>query len=194
MALKKKSGIEIVQETAETQLQIFDRAVRLFRAGEYSQARQVFEKAAQGSTRAIAHNARLHIIMCDRRLTKPETALYSEEDFYNVGVERLNARDMEGARKHFLRAVELTRAHSDRADHIYYAFAACCALSGDSSGAYENLKRAIEIQPRNRTAARHDPDFSGSAQQAALHSLLYPAASHPANPAPAALPPEGSAY
>ena len=36
------------------------------------------------------------------------------------------------------------------------------------------LKRAIEIQPRNRIAARQDADFAGIANQSPLDRLLYP--------------------
>jgi tetratricopeptide (TPR) repeat protein len=105
--------------------------------------------------------------------------LRTVEDFYNAGVERLNARDFESARRNLQRSIELTRQDGDSADHVYYAMAACLALSGDSRGAYENLKRAIEIEPRNRVAARQDPDFAGAAQQLPLHGLLYPDKSSP---------------
>jgi tetratricopeptide (TPR) repeat protein len=178
MATKKKliseAALEVPRHMPETQLQLFDRAVKLFRAQEFREARELFQRAAEGSLREVAHNARLHINMCNRRLEKPQIQLHSVEDFYNVGVERLNARDLESARGTLQQAIELTRRDGDSADHVYYAMAACLALSGDSRGAYENLKRAIEIEPRNRVAARQDPDFSGAAQQAPLQSLLYP--------------------
>jgi tetratricopeptide (TPR) repeat protein len=178
MATKRKiiSDIspEVSKQVTETQLQIFERAVKLFRAQEFRGARELFRTAAEGGLREVAHNARLHINMCDRRLEKIEVELRTIEDFYNVGVERLNARDLESARRNLLRAIELTRQDGDVADHVYYAMAACQALSGDSRGAYENLKRAIEIEPRNRVAARQDPDFAGAAQQQALQALLHP--------------------
>lgn len=158
----------------ETQLQIFERATKLFRAQDFRGARELFEIVAEGSLREIAHNARLHIIMCNRRLEKPELQLQTLEDFYNAGVERLNARDYEAARRNLQQAVDLSRKDGEAADHVYYAMAACQALSGDSRGAYENLKRAIEIEPRNRVAARQDPDFLGAAQQQALQTLLHP--------------------
>ncbi len=134
----------------------------------------LFEKAAEGSLREVAHNARLHINMCNRRLDKPDVQLRSVEDFYNVGVERLNARDFESARRNLQQAIDLTRKDGDAADHVYYAMASCQALTGDLRGAYENLKRAIEIEPRNRLAARQDPDFSGAGQQQPVQALLYP--------------------
>jgi tetratricopeptide (TPR) repeat protein len=178
MATKRRmvseSTSEVLKTVSETQLQIFDRAMKLFRAQDFRGARELFQLAAEGSLREVAHNARLHIIMCNRRLEKPELQLRSIEDFYNVGVERLNARDYENARRNFQQAMDLARQDGDSADHVYYALAACQILTGDSTGAYENLKRAIEIEPRNRVAARQDPDFAGSAQQQVLQTLLYP--------------------
>jgi tetratricopeptide (TPR) repeat protein len=174
MAPKKKTAIESAPEVSESQLQIFERAVKLFRVQQFREARSLFETASKGALREVAHNARLHISMCNRRLEKPEVLLTSMEDFYNVGVERLNARDLDGARRHLEKAVELCRSDGNAADHVYYAMAACHALSGDARGAYENLKRAIEIEPRNRTAARQDADFSGTVQQPLLQQLLYP--------------------
>lgn len=178
MATKRKLISEPVSEASkakpETQLQVFDRAVKHFRAQEFREARELFQKAADGALKEVAHNARLHIIMCTRRLERSEVQLKSVEDFYNVGVERLNARDFEGARRNFQQAIDLTRKDGDSADHVYYAMAASQAMSGDWRGAYENLKRAIEIEPRNRAAARQDPDFSGAGQQQQMQSLLHP--------------------
>src|SRR5277367_4422485 len=100
MAIKKKMISEesspVPKEQLETQLQIFERAIKLFRAQQFLEARDLFQIASGGSQREVAHNARLHINMCNRRLEKPEMQLQSIEDFYNVGVERLNARDFDG--------------------------------------------------------------------------------------------------
>jgi tetratricopeptide (TPR) repeat protein len=178
MATRKRLITEPVSEALklvpETQLQVFERAVKYFRAQQFREARDLFQKATDGGLREVAHNARTHINMCNRRLERPEVQLKSIEDFYNVGVERLNARDFEGARRNFQQALDLTRKDGDTADHVYYAMAACQAMSGDSRGAYENLKRAIEIEPRNRINARQDPDFSGAGIQLQLQSLLHP--------------------
>jgi tetratricopeptide (TPR) repeat protein len=184
MATKKKIISELVSDAGkvveapkvvrETQLQVFDRAAKLFRAQHFREARELFLKASEGEVREVAHNARLHIMMCNRRLDKPDVQLKSIDDFYNVGVERLNARDYDGARKILQQAIDLTKKDGDSADHVYYAMAACQAMTGDWRGAYENLKRAIEIEPRNRVAARQDPDFFGSAQQTSIQTLLHP--------------------
>ena len=54
------------------------------------------------------------------------------------------------------------------------ALAAAQALSGDLATAHNNLSRAIELEPRNRSLARQDADFAPLANQAPFHSLLYP--------------------
>jgi tetratricopeptide (TPR) repeat protein len=181
MAVKKKTGFSADAEgsgasesTGETQLQVFDRASKLFRAQRFAEARVLFELAAQGLDRALAHNARLHINMCDRRLGTKFVLLTTLDDLYNYGVQCLNARDLENARKHLDQAVALSRVDGDAADHVYYALAAVQALSGDARGAYENLKRAIEINPRNRAAARQDADFASVSQQPLLRQIIHP--------------------
>jgi hypothetical protein len=51
--------------------------------------------------------------------------------------------------------------------------ALCCGLAGDGDGAYENLKRAIDLEPRNRILARQDPEFLALFSQVpALRTLL----------------------
>jgi hypothetical protein len=40
--------------------------------------------------------------------------------------------------------------------------------------ARESLKRAIDLDPRNRVRARNDPDFAEFAHQPAIVSLLFP--------------------
>ena len=73
-------------------------------------------------------------------------------------------------RFHLQRALE----QEPNADHVYYALALCCGLSGDPQGAYENLRRAIEIEPLNRMRAKQDPDLASISQQPPLDRLLFP--------------------
>jgi Tfp pilus assembly protein PilF len=98
-----------------------------------------------------------------------EVDLHTADDHFNYGVERLNARDMEVARRHLDRAL----AMEPDGEHILFTLALCCGLAGDGAGACENLRRAIALEPRNRILARQDPEFSALAQQLpALRALL----------------------
>lgn len=153
------------------QLRSFEAAMRLFHARKLQEARAQFEAAAAGPERDVAQRARLHIAMCDRRLQQSSPVnLHSAEDHYNYGIAMINARRLGEARTHLEQAVGMAPG----TEHFHYALALAQALSGDLVNAHDNLKRAIELEPRNRIVARQDADFAPLANQPPFDSLLYP--------------------
>jgi tetratricopeptide (TPR) repeat protein len=148
----------------------FEAAMKLFHSRNMKQARELFEQAAQGPERDVAQRSRLHIAMCDRRLEQGIVSLRSADDYYTYGIAMMNARKIPEARTHLEQALRL----APEADHIHYAVAAVQALNGDLTGAHEHLKRAIEIEPRNRLHARQDTDFAHLAHQPPFEALLFP--------------------
>jgi len=155
---------------AQKQLSSFEAAMKLFHARKLREARELFVSAASGPERDVAQRARLHIAMCDRRLEQASVNLRSPEDYYNYGVALINTRNIAEARTHLEKALEL----APEADHVHYALALAQALGGDQANAYANLKRAIELEPRNRIIARQDADFAPLANQPPFDALLYP--------------------
>lgn len=154
----------------QAQLKSFEQAVRLFHTRKFSEAREHFGKATSGPNREMAHNAELHIRMCDRRLEKAVVDLKTAEERYNYGVAMINARNLGEAQQHLEAALKL----EPQADHILYALALCNCLVGDMEGGYEHLKRAIDLDPRNRISARQDADFAAFTNHPQMQQLLYP--------------------
>jgi tetratricopeptide (TPR) repeat protein len=152
------------------QLGSFEAAMKLFHARDFKPARERFLQAAEGPERDVANRSRLHAAMCERRLEQAAPNLRSAEDYYTYGVAEINARNVAEARAHLERALQLAPG----ADHIYYALALAQALGGDLAGAHESMKRAIELDPRNRIMARQDADFAPLANQPPFDMLLYP--------------------
>ncbi len=152
------------------QLAAFEAAMKLFHARKLREAREQFVLAARGAERDVAQRARLHIAMCDRRLQQSAVHLQSAEDYYNYGVALINTRNVLEARQHLEKALQMAPG----TDHIHYALALAQALGGDLAGAHDNLKRAIDLEPRNRIIARQDADFAPLANQPPFDSLLYP--------------------
>ena len=178
MSVKSKSAVATTagesRETpspngAETQLRRYEEAYRLFRSQNFAQAKAAFERAIEGPQRELTHNARLHIAMCERRMQSAPQEFSTAEENYNYGIARLNIRDLPLAKRYFETALSL----QPTGDHIYYALALSCGLAGDLQGCYENLKRSIDLQPRNRLVARQDQDFNAIVQHPVFHQLLY---------------------
>ena len=152
------------------QMAAFEAAMRLFHARKMKEARELFHQATIGPERDVAQRANLHMTMCDRRLQQGTLALGSAEDYYNYGIALINSRNLPEARAHLEKGLQI----SPGSDHIHYALAVAHALSGDLHGAHDSLKRAIELEPRNRLTARQDSDFAPLANQPLFSGLLFP--------------------
>jgi len=155
---------------AKTQFDAFERAIQLLHKRSFREAKEMFEKARIGPNLEIAVNATTHVRMCERRLAAPLPEPKSAEEHYNYAIALINLRNLEEARRH----VEIALKMEPRADHVHYAMGVCMALSGDAQGAYDSLKRAIELQPRNRMVARQDSDLEGVNHHPRIGKLLYP--------------------
>jgi tetratricopeptide (TPR) repeat protein len=163
------SGAPEPPSASSIQLKTYEEAVSLFSQSRLPEALQRFLDAAKGPAPHISDKARSYAQVCERRTANFDLKLHTAEDHFNYGVERLNARDVERAKDHLGRALKL----QPDAEHILYTIALCCGLAGDSIGACENLKRAIDLEPRNRILARQDPEFAAlAAQLPALRALL----------------------
>lgn len=169
-ASSMQHGTLDAQSPAARQRATFEAAMKLFHERRLREARELFAGAAEGPERDVAQRANLHLTMCDRRLVQATVSLNSAEDYYNYGVALINTRKIAEARTHLEKALEI----SPNTDHIHYALALAQALAGDPLNAYANLKRAIELEPRNRMIARQDADFGPLANQPPFDALLFP--------------------
>lgn len=155
---------------AKLQLKAYEEAVALFSQRRLPEAHKRFLDAAGGPDAHVADKSRSYAQVCERRTRNAELDLKTAEDHFNYGVERLNERDFDRAMRHFAQALEL----QPDAEHVYYTRALCCGLAGDGEGACENLKRAIDLEPRNRILARQDPEFTAVLPQLpGLRTLIY---------------------
>lgn len=146
----------------------FEQAIQALRQRRFDEAGALFAQACAGPDERIRASAETYLRICKRHTEKiPEPNLL--EDHYTYGVALLNDRRLPEARKQLEFALQI----NPDTDHVYYALAACLALSRDMAGVYSNLSRAIELQPRNQTAARSDPDFQEALKDPMVWKLLY---------------------
>jgi Tfp pilus assembly protein PilF len=173
--VKAAAALEAAATQARAALQLqmkqWEEAVQLFSQKKFSAAHARFAEAASGPAAHIADKARSYAQICSRKMNGGDVDLQTADDHFNYGVERLNARDMDVARRHLDHAL----AMEPNGEHILFTLALCCGLAGDGAAACENLKRAIALEPKNRILARQDPEFLALAQQLpALRALLTP--------------------
>ncbi|MBZ5543210.1 MAG: tetratricopeptide repeat protein [Acidobacteriia bacterium] len=146
----------------------FETGVRLFQKQNYERAREIFEKLQGDSTVEVRNRAQVYLHLCKQRLAHTELSLRTPEDYYDLGVAQLNARQIEAALE------SLTKANKLRPnqEHIRYALAAAHALAGNADAAIEHLTAAIELRPNNRYQASKDEDFHSLASYPRFSRLI----------------------
>ncbi len=158
----------------ETQYQAavknFETAARHFQKQNYTKAKELFEKLAEVPILEIAERARVHLRLCEQRLRNGNHAPKAAEDFYNLGIAELNARELSLALEHLNKADKM----APNREHTRYALAAVQALQGNADLALEHLKAAITLRPENRRQARHDEDFASLAADPRFKRLTSP--------------------
>jgi tetratricopeptide (TPR) repeat protein len=155
----------------QQQLKVYEEALKQFQQQKYHKAKQAFEKALEGPGGELSDRARMHLRICDQRISRPTLpTAKSAEDHYTHGVALMNLGRWDEAREHFDRALKA----SPKADHIVYAMAALDCLTGEADAALEKLKLAIQLRPENRYHARNDEDFSFLQEDPRFTELLYP--------------------
>jgi tetratricopeptide (TPR) repeat protein len=155
---------------AKAAVKMFTEATRHFYHQNFSRAKEMFEKVIDGAPSDIAARARVHVSLCQQKLSKPAPAPKTPADYYNLGVTELNARDLDMAVEHLTKADKA----APRRDEIQYALAAARSLLGDTDSALEHLKAAIALRPENRFLAQHDEDFERLRSEPRFRSLIRP--------------------
>ena len=142
----------------------------LFHRRDFRSALPLFTEAASGSNVSVAHAARQHLRICEQRLATAVPELRTVEDYYHHGIALLGSRNLQDAVKALQKAAEM----DPRAGHVQYSLGICLGLSGDLSGAARHLGAAIQLDPKNRSIARSDPDFLEFGRHSPVRELVFP--------------------
>ena len=142
-------------------LRAFEHAVKVFNRRRFEDAKAMFESVQlkfPGDLEIVAR-AQMYIQVCKQKMEHEANAAQprNADELYDHGVFALNIGDFTQARVFFERALRL---HPD-APHLLYSLAATHAQTGSHEEALVYLKRSIQIQPRFRSQAYNDADFSG---------------------------------
>ncbi len=166
---------EPVDPRIQQQLKLYDEGMRYFNQQKLHKARQAFEKVIAGFGKELADRARMHLHVCEQRISRmPQPSLRSADDHYHGGIAMMNLGRWDEAREHLDKAKKLAA----KADYVFYALAALDCLTGEADAALQNLKTAIDLKPENRYHARNDEDFKFLGEDPRFTDLIYPEREH----------------
>lgn len=142
-------------------LRAFEQAVKVFNRRHFEDAKGMFENVLEkfpGDFEIVART-QMYIQVCKQKMEHEvrTVAPRNADELYDRGVFALNIGDFTQARAFFEKALRL---HPDE-PHLLYSLAATHAQIGAHEEALDYLKRSIQIQPRLRSQAYNDADFSG---------------------------------
>jgi len=160
-----------IDPQARQQLSLYEEALRYFQQQKFARAKQALEKVREGPSKELADRARIHLRICEQRISRPPTPHpRTPEDHYHHAVAMMNLGHWDDAREHLVKAKKM----ASKAEYVYYALAALDCLTGEAESALENLKVAIDLRPENRYHARNDEDFAFLQEDPRFTELLYP--------------------
>lgn len=146
-------------------LGLFDEALQALYDKKWSKAASLLEKVAATSEQMeIQERARQYLQICRSRTEKaPEPS--TDEDPFLRAVFLKN----QGA---FDESLAIARKRGDDDERFLYLIASIHALEERNEEAREALERAVELNPKNRVYAFHDPDFA-SLRDSGEHADLF---------------------
>ena len=151
----------------KSQTELFALAMKVFTAGDYREAKILFDRCSTGPQISVSESASMYSRMCQQRIDREAPKLETPDDQYNFGITMLTAGRHADARKHLEAAVAAAPL-----PHYLYTLALAEGVSGAFESAATHLRRAIEKDPSIRAQAKTDPDFHPLLHDARIREVL----------------------
>ena len=150
---KDKVNIDSYQKT----LSSYSQAAKAFRRGDCKKTIEYYRAFIEKypMERELVDRAKLYIKICEEKGSKDAFALKDFDDYYEMGVFKLNQGAYEEAQKLFNKALEKDSNNGK----IIYLIAKTHYLMGDKDKFLEILKSAIQVDESFRIFAQNDLDI-----------------------------------
>jgi Tfp pilus assembly protein PilF len=149
---------------------IYESGVRGLQRHDYAGAAEAFRQVLQRypEERELVERAHLYLRVCERETAQRAAAPQTTAERVYAATMSLSAGDSDAALNHAQRALDQEPA-SHRA---HYMMAVIRSTRLEAAKAVEHLRRAIELNPDNRSLARQDADLENLRQTPAVRALL----------------------
>jgi tetratricopeptide (TPR) repeat protein len=132
--------------------------------------------------RELLERARLYLKVCERELEPKEPAPKTADEWVYAATVAQNSGDDAAVLRNLQRAL----AEDPRHDLAHYMMAVASVQRNDVAQGVEHLRRAVSLNPENRSRARQDPDFDALHDDAGFRAALEAPPVEGAQPKPAA--------
>ncbi len=136
---------------------LYEEGVAALQAHEFSRASALLRSVLSRypEERELHERVRLYLNVCERHMAPSAASPSTPEERVFAATLAINAGNYDEALEH----LRIASYESPEHDHALYMLASVLALRDDVDAAVPLLLRAIELNPDNRTLARHDPDL-----------------------------------
>jgi tetratricopeptide (TPR) repeat protein len=136
---------------------IYEQGVAAVQAHEYSRASSVLRSVLTRypNEKELHERVRLYLNVCDRHMEPRAVSPSTPEERVFAATLAVNSGNYDEA----LTQLRIATTEAPDYDHALYMLASVLALRDQVDEAVPILLRAIDLNPENRSMARHDPDF-----------------------------------
>jgi tetratricopeptide (TPR) repeat protein len=141
---------------ADPQLVLYEQGVRAMYRGRWAEAVRCFAQVSRTSDEpGLAERARQQAAACEQKQAEQRAGHTDAADPFLQAVYEKNRGDYDAALQICVRGGRQTRD-----ERFAYLAASIHALREDHEAALKLLDHSIELNPKNRVHAFHDPDFA----------------------------------
>ncbi|MEO7271829.1 MAG: tetratricopeptide repeat protein [Vicinamibacterales bacterium] len=149
---------------------IYEAGVRGLQRHDYVGAAESFRQVLQRypEERELIERAQLYLRVCERETAQRPAGPKTTAERVYAATMALSAGDADAALSHVKSAIE----HEPTSHRAHYMMAVIRSTRSETDQAVEHLRRAIEINPDNRSIARQDADLDRLRQHPTVRALL----------------------
>jgi len=150
----------------------FVEALDAFNKGDFSAARELFEKIV-GSCEdepVMADRAQAYVRICERKTAPPPSEPQTPQEQYYLAVLLAN----EGRPDEALPLLDRALQEDPSSAKLLYARASVWAIKANVEAAVSDLRQAIVVDPHVRFQATNDSDFEAIREEPAFIDLIEP--------------------
>jgi tetratricopeptide (TPR) repeat protein len=149
---------------------LYEQGVAALQEHDYPRASSILRSVLSRypGEKDLHERVRLYVNVCERHMAPRGMSPSTPEERVFAATLAFNAGNYDEALEHLRTASRESPDH----DHVLYMLATVLALRDEYDEAVPHLLRAIDLNPENRSLARHDPDLEPLRQYDSVRAAL----------------------